>query len=230
MPYLGLALALFMLAAVVAIYKLPAIRHVESRIDIKDTVWRHKRLVLGALAIFLYVGAEVAIGSFMTNYLNHRETGNLTLRGAARHLQYYWGGAMIGRFAGAGLLQRLDTKKLLGFNAAVAALLVTVSILSFGGLAMWSMILVGLFNSIMFPSIFTLAIEGLGPLTGRASSLLVAAIVGGALIPELQGVLADHIGVHHAFLLPAFCYLYILWYAMKPTTTCVLFRPPAVPK
>ena len=122
---------------------------------------------------------------------------------------------MVGRFVGSGVLQKLPTRALLGFNAAVAALLVTLSMLSFGSLAMWTMIAVGLFNSIMFPNIFTLAISGLGPLTGKASGLLVAAIVGGAIIPELQGVLADHIGIHHAFIMPVLCYLYILWYATR---------------
>ena len=122
---------------------------------------------------------------------------------------------MVGRFVGSGVLQKLPTRALLGFNAAVAALLVTLSMLSFGSFAMWTMIAVGLFNSIMFPNIFTLAIAGLGPLTGKASGLLVAAIVGGAIIPELQGILADHIGIHHAFILPVLCYLYILWYAFK---------------
>ena len=215
MPYFGLSVALVALAAIIAIHKFPAIAYAEARIPTADSIWLHKRLLLGALAIFLYVGAEVAIGSFMTNYLNRKDNGNLSLRDAAWHLQYYWGGAMIGRFAGSALLQRLDTRRLLGFNAMMAALLVTLSILSFGRVAMWSMILVGLFNSIMFPSIFTLSIEGLGPLTGRASSLLVAAIVGGAIIPEVQGVLADHIGVHHSFLLPGLGYLYILWFAAK---------------
>jgi FHS family L-fucose permease-like MFS transporter len=109
----------------------------------------------------------------------------------------------------------MRTQTLLAFNAVAAALLVTVSMLTFGHLAMWSLILVGLCNSIMFPSIFTLAIEGLGPLTGKASGLLVAAIVGGAIIPELQGVLTDRIGIHHAFVLPVLCYAYIVFYAIK---------------
>jgi FHS family L-fucose permease-like MFS transporter len=122
---------------------------------------------------------------------------------------------MLGRFVGAALLQRLRTEKLLAFSAAMAALLVTLSMLTFGHTAMWSLILVGLFNSIMFPSIFTLAIAGLGPLTGKGSGMLVAAIVGGAVIPELQGVLADHIGVHYAFVLPVGCYLYIVFYALR---------------
>ena len=123
----------------------------------------------------------------MTNYFNQKEIGNLPLQSAAGYLQYYWGGAMVGRFMGSALLQKLRTHKLLAFNAVVAALLVTISIFTFGHLAIWSLILVGLFNSIMFPSIFTLAIEGLGPLTGKGSGLLVAAIVGGAVIPEAPG-------------------------------------------
>jgi FHS family L-fucose permease-like MFS transporter len=116
---------------------------------------------------------------------------------------------------GSALLQRIRTQYLLTFNAMAAALLVAASMLSFGHFAMWSLILVGLFNSIMFPCIFALAIEGLGPLTGKGSGLLVAAIVGGAIVPELQGVLADHIGIHHAFILPVLCYAYIIFYALK---------------
>ena len=122
---------------------------------------------------------------------------------------------MFGRFVGSVLLQRLSTQKLLAFNAVAAALLVAISMLTFGHFAMWSLLLVGLFNSIMFPCIFTLAIEGLGPLTGKASGLLVAAIVGGAVVPELQGILADHIGIHHAFILPVLCYAYIIFFAIK---------------
>jgi FHS family L-fucose permease-like MFS transporter len=189
LPYVGLGLALIVLAVVVAAFRLPVIAYAEAHDGMEDSIWRHPRLVLGALAIFLYVGAEVAIGSLMTNYFNQRETGNLPIPAAARYLQYYWGGAMIGRFVGALLLQRLRTRKLLGVC-----------------------------NSIMFPSIFTLAIAGLGPLTGKASGLLVAAIVGGAVIPELQGVLSDHIGVHHAFVLPALCYVYIVFYALRAAT------------
>jgi FHS family L-fucose permease-like MFS transporter len=215
LPYVGLGLALLVLAAIVGSFRLPVIAYAEAHGEIHDSIWRHRRLVLGAVAIFLYVGAEVAIGSLMTNYFNQRETGDLPIQKAAGYLQFYWGGAMIGRFAGAWLLRRVRTPKLLALSAAVAATLTTISIFTFGRAAMWSLILVGLFNSIMFPSIFTLAIEGLGPLTGKGSGLLVAAIVGGAVVPELQGVLSDHIGIHHAFALPVACYLYIVWYAMR---------------
>ena len=214
-PYLGLALALFLLAAIVGLFKLPVIEYAEAHGHAAGSAWQHRRLVLGAVAIFVYVGAEVAIGSLMTNYFNQKDIGNLALKDAAGYLQYYWGGAMVGRFVGSALLQKLRTQSLLAFNAIVAVLLVTTTMLTFGHFAMWSLILVGLFNSIMFPSIFTLAIAGLGPLTGKGSGLLVAAIVGGAVVPELQGVLADHIGIHHAFILPVLCYAYITFYALR---------------
>jgi MFS transporter, FHS family, L-fucose permease len=214
-PYIGLSLALVVLAITVGWFKLPVIEYAEAHGRQTGSIWRHRRLVLGAMAIFVYVGAEVAIGSLMTNYFNQNEIGGLSLKDAAGYLQYYWGGAMVGRFVGSVLLQRLRTQTLLAFNAVAAALLVTLSMLTFGHLAMWSLILVGLFNSIMFPCIFTMAIEGLGPLTGKASGLLVAAIVGGAIVPELQGILADRIGIHHAFILPVLCYAYVLFFAVK---------------
>jgi MFS transporter, FHS family, L-fucose permease len=215
LPYIGLSLALMVLAVTVGWFKLPVIEYAEAHGEVTGSIWQHRRLVLGALAIFVYVGAEVAIGSLMTNYFSQREIGNLPLKDAAGYLQYYWGGAMVGRFVGSALLQRVRTQYLLAFNAVASALLVAASMLTFGHFAMWSLILVGLFNSIMFPSIFALAIEGLGPLTGKGSGLLVAAIVGGAIVPELQGVLADHIGIHHAFILPVLCYAYIIFYALK---------------
>src|SRR5207248_6375426 len=165
-PYIGLGLALLVLAVIMAFVNLPKIESAEAHGEVHDSVWRHRHLVLGAVAIFVYVGAEVAIGSFLTNYFNRSDIGGLSLQDAADLLKYYWGGAMVGRFVGSALLQKISTGKLLGFNAIVAALLVTASMLSFGHFAMWTILLVGLFNSIMFPSIFTLGVDGLGPLTG----------------------------------------------------------------
>ena len=214
-PYIGLALALFALALVIAFFKLPKIAAVEAHGEVHDSVWKHRHLVLGAIGIFVYVGAEVSIGSFLTNYFNRSDIGNLSLKDAADLLKYYWGGAMVGRFVGSAILQKVRTGTLLGFNAIVACLLVSVSMLTFGHLAMWSILLVGLFNSIMFPSIFTLGVDGLGPLTGDGSALLIAAIIGGAIIPEAQGFLADRIGIHHAFILPVLCYLYIAYYGFR---------------
>jgi FHS family L-fucose permease-like MFS transporter len=214
-PYIGLAIALFVLAVIIGFFKLPHIPSAEAHGKVNDSVWRHRHLVLGALAIFVYVGAEVAIGSFLTNYLNRPEIGNLSLKDGADLLKYYWGGAMVGRFVGSALLQKIPTGKLLAFNGVMASALVVVSMCTTGHVAMWSILGVGLFNSIMFPSIFTLSIEGLGALTGKGSGLLVAAIIGGAIIPEIQGLLADRIGIQMAFFLPAICYLYIVYFGLR---------------
>ena len=212
LPYIGLAVALFVLAVIIGMFKLPVIRSVEGHAQAGDSIWQHRHLVLGAIGIFVYVGAEVAIGSFLVNYMHESNIGNLSLEAAAGYLSFYWGGAMIGRFVGSALMQKLNPGKYLGANALVACLLVVVSMLTFGHTAMWTILAVGFFNSIMFPTIFTLAIDGLGHLTGKGSGLLVAAIVGGAIIPLVQGYFADHIGIHHAFFLAAVCYLYIAFY------------------
>ncbi len=119
---------------------------------------------------------------------------------AAVYVSFYWGFAMIGRFIGSAILQKVHASKPLGLVAVAACLLVLLSMLTFGHFAMWAIILVGLFNSVMFPSIFTLGIAGLGPLTGKGSGLLIAAIVGGAILPVVEGALADRIGIHHAFI------------------------------
>ena len=223
-PYIIIAIVLFALAIALALYRLPSIPQAEAHGEVHDSIWRYRHLVLGAAAIFTYVGAEVAIGSLMANYLNLTEIGNLTLADAARMLQYYWGGAMVGRFVGAVLLQKIRTNNLLAFNAVLACVLVLISTFTMGHTAMWAILAVGLFNSIMFPAIFTLGIAGLGPLTGEGSALLVAAIVGGAVIPLLQGFVADRIGLHMSFVLPAMCYVYIALYAWRgslPRTTAL---------
>jgi len=220
LPYLGLGLALVALGLVIASFKLPAIpqavHHKGTPLPgAKTSVWKYRHLVLGAVGIFVYVGAEVSIGSFLVNYFSQPDIGNISQKVAATFVSFYWGGAMVGRFIGSAILQKVRTGVLLGIVAIVACLLVCTSMLTTGHFAMWSMILVGLFNSIMFPSIFTLGIAELGPLTGDGSGVLIMAIVGGAIIPVIQGVLADHIGIHHAFILPAICYLYIVYYAFR---------------
>jgi MFS transporter, FHS family, L-fucose permease len=213
-PYLVFALALMALGLVIALFKLPRIAAVEQRDAVmNDSIWRHPALVLGAVGIFVYVGAEVSIGSFLVNYFSQPDIGNMSERVAAGLVSFYWGGAMVGRFIGSALQQKIRPNNILGVAAIMAAILVATSMLTFGHVAMWTIIAVGLFNSVMFPTIFTLAIEGLGPLTGDGSGLLVAAIVGGAIIPELQGLLADRVGIHHAFFLPILCYFYIAFYA-----------------
>jgi MFS transporter, FHS family, L-fucose permease len=221
LPYVGIAIALTALALAIAIFNLPKIEATREFRPMGETdaaardLWKRRQLVLGALGIFLYVGAEVAIGSFLINYFTQPEIGGLTVKAAAGLVSLYWLGAMIGRFIGAAVLQKLPTRLVLGTVGVVACLLVITSMLSTGWLAMGAIILVGLFNSVMFPNIFSLGVEGLGPLTGKGSGLLVMAIVGGAIIPVAEGALADHIGIQHAFILPALCYVYIAFYGFK---------------
>jgi FHS family L-fucose permease-like MFS transporter len=217
LPYLVFGLVLIAFAVAMAVFTLPdiAAAHKADSSGTQGSVWRYRHLVLGAIAIFVYVGAEVSIGSFLVNYLGQSYIANLSMKTAAGYVSFYWGGAMLGRFIGSGLLRKIRPGTLLGINAIMASALVCTSMVAFGHLAMWSIILVGLFNSIMFPTIFTLSIEGLGPLTGDGSGILVAAIVGGAIIPELQGVIADRIGIHHAFFLPVLCYIYIAYFAFR---------------
>src|SRR5271165_5959216 len=173
-PYVGLGLALVLLAIAIASFKLPKIPHAQHQIGekVSDSIWNHPNLIFGAIGIFVYVGAEVSIGSFLVNYFSQPEIGGLTEKVAASFVALYWLGAMIGRFIGSGLQQKISPNKILGVAALVAALLVAASMLTFGHVAMWTIIAVGLFNSVMFPTIFTLAIEGLGPLTGDGSGLL----------------------------------------------------------
>lgn len=217
LPYLGLSLALVALALVIAKFNLPTIPAVEHKAGAPATdVLKYRHLVLGAVGIFVYVGAEVAIGSFLISYLTQPDIGNISQQKAATLVGlFYWGGAMVGRFIGSAILQKVRTGLVLGVAAMTATLLVLISMASTGHVAMWSIILVGLFNSIMFPSIFTLGIAELGPLTGDGSGVLIMAIVGGAIIPVLEGSLADHIGLHHAFILPVICYLYIVYYGFS---------------
>jgi FHS family L-fucose permease-like MFS transporter len=226
MPYLIIAIALVLLALAIAMFKLPRIdttREFRPQKDGRaDSIWRYRHLVLGAVAIFVYVGAEVSIGSFLVNYFSLPSIGALSAYGAAKLVTYYWLGAMVGRFIGSYVLSKVRPNRALGVVAIVACTLVVISMCTFGHIAMWSILLVGLFNSIMFPTIFTLGIAELGPITGEGSGLLVAAIVGGAVIPFVEGVLADRIGIHLAFILPAICYVYIAYYGFsgsRPTRT-----------
>jgi len=297
MPYVGLGITLVLLAIAIGSFRLPKIEHAQHKVGekVNDSIWKHPNLIFGAIAIFVYVGGEVSIGSFLVNYFGQPEIGGLTEKVAAGFVALYWGGAMVGRFFGSALLSgakaaymglasvggvlafllstwvahtwadnlaapaghfslvavlwaivsilvtarplfalvavvaallailtalsggRLVTPTggLLGICAVCAAALVAISMLTTGHTAMYSIILVGFFNSIMFPSIFTLGVAELGPLTGDGSGIMIMAIVGGAIIPVAQGWIADHIGIHHAFFLPVLCYLYILFFALS---------------
>ena len=215
MPYVGLGIALVVLAVAMAMFKLPVIAAVEdhhAKAGKLTDALKHRHLVLGAIGIFVYVGAEVSIGSFLVNFMGQPDIAGLKEAAAAGFVSYYWGGAMVGRFIGSALLQKIDAGKLLGVFALITCGLVFTTVFTTGHVAMWTILSVGLFNSIMFPTIFTLGIDGLGKLTSQGSSVLIMAIVGGALIPVAQGALADSYGIQTAFILPAICYLYIVYY------------------
>jgi FHS family L-fucose permease-like MFS transporter len=241
------AILLVLLAILFAVFKLPKMEAAEHRIgtQINDSIWKHPNLVFGAIGIFVYVGAEVAIGSSIANYLALSNIGHfasdiadpaaryLAAKAvAARYISIYWLGAMVGRFIGSAVLQKVRTSRVLAFCAIMTSLLVTISVLTSGPVAVWSILSVGLFNSIMFPSIFTSGIAELGPLTGDGSGLLNTAIVGGAIIPWIVGKVAEIInhsyyptmtqgqtswgqGLHYALIIATFCYLYILFYAVS---------------
>jgi len=217
MPYAVISVALVLLAVLIGRFKLPKVESEVSRTGEKtaDSIWKHRNLLLGAIGMFTYVGAEVSIGSFLVNYFGLPEIAGLSAKSAAGFVSFFWGGAMIGRFLGAPLLRRIKPGYLLGFCAMCAATLVTVSMLIGGRPAMWTILAVGLFNSIMFPAIFSLGVAELGPLTGSGSGILNMAIVGGAILPLIQGAIADRLGLHHAFFVPVICYLYILFYGLK---------------
>ena len=214
-PYLIIAAVLLVLALSLAILKLPGSALNTSDIRPSDrtgsrSIWSQPWLLLGALGIFLYVGAEVSIGSYLISYFH--DVRGMAEVVAAGYVSFYWGGAMVGRFIGSAILTRVKTGTLLGVVATVAAALVFISMATHGSVAMWTIIAVGLFNSVMFPNIFTLGLEGLGELTSRGSSLMVMAIVGGAVIPYAEGKMADSTGLQRAFIIPAICYVVIAVY------------------
>jgi FHS family L-fucose permease-like MFS transporter len=215
-PYLMLGLLLVSAAVMFRFIKLPRIASVESDQATNDeNIWSRRSLVLGALAIFLYVGGEVSIGSFLVNYFAEPTIAGLTHLEAGEMVAYYWGAAMIGRLVGAAAMNYIAPTKYLSLNALIAIVMIIVSMNSTGSIAMWSILAVGFFNSIMFPTIFTLAVKGLGSLTSKGSGLVCQAIVGGALIPLVQGVAADTIGIQLSFIVPMLCYIYIGWYALR---------------
>lgn len=219
-PYLALSVALLVLAVLFGIAKLPKVDHDKLTPDSPahgntTSLLSHHNLVLGAIGIFLYVGAEVSIGSLLINFFGEEHVAGLAPAAAAHYVSYYWGGAMIGRFIGFAVMRRASPGKALAFNAAFSMLLILTAIFSRGQVAMWSIIAVGLCNSIMFPTIFSMALNRLGKLTGQGSGLLCMAIVGGAIVPFMQGFLADTVGLRWSFFLPAACYGFILFFGLK---------------
>jgi FHS family L-fucose permease-like MFS transporter len=172
------------------------------------------------VGIFLYVGVEVGLASIAVNYF--KSQGVDSAKTASFLVSLYWAGALVGRLLGSWVLTKIKSNKLLGAFGFIAAALLVVSMFSSGPVAIWTVVLCGFFNSIMFPNIFALGIAGLGPMTSKGSGLIMTAVVGGAIVPLLLGAAADKMGIQHAFVIPIFCYLFIAYYGLwgsKPTRT-----------
>ena len=217
-PYLALAATLLVLAGLFFVARLPRIDEEEDTTDSgqdRPSAWSYRHLVLGAIGIFLYVGAEVSIGSFLINFLGEPGIAGLSHADGAKYVSLYWAGAMVGRFIGFVVMRVVSPGKTLAFNALLAMALVMTATFGHGTVAMWAILAVGLCNSIMFPTIFSMALHGLGRHTGQGSGILCMAIVGGAIVPFAQGALADSLGVQVSFLLPAACYAFILYFGAK---------------
>jgi len=225
LPYLAIAATLVVLGLAVSFAHLPTIKATEKssegQPDSKnESIWSYRHTVLAMIGIFVYVGVEVGLAQFMVGYFGLKELGGLAAGVAAGLTAYYWGGALVGRLLGSAMLTRINAGLLLGLFGLLAAASVIFSISTSGKVAIWSLLVCGFFNSIMFPSIFALGITGLGPMTSKGSGLIMTAVVGGAVIPVLLGGLTDTFGFRFAAILPVLCYLYIAFYGFvghKPT-------------
>ena len=217
LPYFLVAVVLAVLAVVIARFPLPAMGGATSRLARAErrrlSLWNHRNLVFGIPAIFIYLIAEIGVANLFVNFVSQPDIANLTNEQAGRYLTFLWGGMMVGRFAGSAIMQKIPAETVLAAFSIGAFAVMLVVVFTTGPVAMWALILVGLFHSIMFPTIFTLGIKGLGPLTEEGSGLLIMAIAGGALV-VVQGWLADRHGLQTSFLLTAACELYILFYAL----------------
>jgi len=230
MPYIVIAFGLVILGIAIALTHLPHITATQEFRPAKEgdpllgrSIWAYRHTVLGALAIFLYVGVEVGLATAMVLYFSdamHGGLNALSVPEAQKLVLYYWLGALIGRLLGSWMMTKIRAGKLLGIFGVIAASLVLVSILTSGYVAIGALILAGFFNSVMFPNIFALGIAGLGPMTSKGSGLIMTAVWGGALIPVLIGWISDNTTYELALVVPVLCYLYIAFYGFfghKPT-------------
>ncbi|WP_418066685.1 sugar MFS transporter [Sphingomonas endolithica] len=225
LPYVIVAIVLAVLAVVIARFPLPAMGAATQRSAKEDrqghSLWKHRNLVFGIPAIFIYLIAEIGVGNLFINFVSQPDIGNLTHQQASNYLFLLWGGMMVGRLVGAFVMQKVDAGHALAFASIGATIVMLIAATTTGHVAMWALISVGLFHSIMFPTIFTLGIKGLGPLTEEGSGLLIMAIAGGALV-LVQGWLADTYGLQASFFLTAACELYVLFYALWGSKTTVV--------
>jgi FHS family L-fucose permease-like MFS transporter len=231
LPYALVAVVLVVLAVIIARFPLPAIGLATNRVAKeerkKHSLFKHRNLMFGMGAIFIYLIAEIGVGNLFVNFVSRPDIGNMTTEEAGRYLTFLWGGMMVGRFVGSAIMQRVAAETVLAVFSVLAFIVMMVTVFTTGHVAMWSLILVGLFHSIMFPTIFTLGIKGLGPLTEEGSGLLIMAIAGGALV-FVQGWLADEYGLQESFLLTAICELYVLFYAVWGSKTTEVLADPEV--
>jgi len=223
--YIYLAVALAVVASCVWLLRksLTETPTRKSSVSVALRLLTQPRFGVGALCIFLYVGAEVAIGSVIVNYLMQTDVMGLGQKAAGAHVPLYWGGAMVGRFLGAAILRIISPGKLLAFVGSAVIVLLLISANTVGVASGWSLLAIGLVNSIMFPTIFTLASEGLGERAAEGSGVICMAIVGGAIVPLITGFAADMSSLRMALIVPAICYLLILafgWYARRPLQNC----------
>lgn len=223
LPYILVAIVLAIIAFVISRAKLPTLGEDTRRANAEErkhlSLWKHRNLVFGVPAIFIYLIAEIGVANLFINFVSQPTIGNMTHAAAANYLILLWGGMMVGRFLGAVIMRRLAADKVLAAFALLAMSAMIGAAMLHGPIAMWALILVGLGHSIMFPTIFALGIRGLGPLTEEGSGLLITAIAGGALV-VVQGWLADNYGLQNSFWLTVACEVYVLFYALwgsKPT-------------
>jgi FHS family L-fucose permease-like MFS transporter len=216
MPYVIIAGFTFLVAIITRFVHLPELIEKPAATSSNDgSAWGFTHLRLGAAAIFTYVGVEVAIGSILINFLGQPSMGSLSHVAAAGYVSLYWGGAMVGRFIGSFALIYIRAERALAAVAISAVILVAITVFGHGHLAMWAIVSCGLFNSVMWPCIFPLSLRGLGTFTSQGSGILVMMVVGGAIIPEVQGLLADKFGYQHSFLIVLLCYAYLVYFALS---------------
>lgn len=216
MPYMILAGLAFLMAIVTHFVHLPDLIEAREKDTVSDgSAWNFRHLRFGAIGIFVYVGAEVAIGSLMINYLGQPSMGSMSHAAAAEYVSLYWGGAMIGRLIGFFALKWISAPKALTFVSVLASLCISGAIFGHGSVALWAVVSCGLFNSVMWPCIFPMSVAGLGKFTSQGSGILITMVVGGAVIPEIQGLLADSFGYQRSFAIVLLCYLYILFFALS---------------
>ncbi|MRX08687.1 glucose/galactose MFS transporter [Pseudoduganella sp. FT25W] len=227
LPYLIVAGVLVILALIISRFPMPKMHHgATSRVSDAEreklSLWKHRNLVFGIPAIFIYLIAEIGVANLFINFTGQPEIGGLSHEQGAHYLFLLWGGMLVGRFIGAWAMNKTTAERVLAFCSIGAFIVMMIAALGTGSLAMWALISVGLFHSVMFPTIFTLGIKGLGPMTEEGAGLLIMAIAGGALV-VVQGWLADTVGLQLSFLLTAACELYVLFYAVWGSKTTNAF-------